>query len=300
MLPSSTRAGWSPSTRSRRTRPVRKAGAGCEQRAFTRRASSAPGSNACAVRGIPSAWLKLGTTRRWRSSVMRLSASGQLSTPAMSMRASCGQTSSLAPSMPPVSCARSAPCQWRVRGSARMEFAASMPSSSRDGAGALDMPFAFCRTGLVFTTRLPPVWFIGREPGTKSAAKRSRMTGTATFVLHSHLPYCRLAGRWPHGEEWLHEATLECYLPLIRAFRRLSGEIDGPLGVTINMTPILAEQLGDPLMRDHFREYLAGRIGRARSDVSRFASAEPWQHAAAEFHLARYQAIRAFYEDEIG
>jgi len=126
------------------------------------------------------------------------------------------------------------------------------------------------------------------------------MTGTATFVLHSHLPYCRLAGRWPHGEEWLHEATLECYLPLIRAFRRLSGEIDGPLGVTINMTPILAEQLGDPLMRDHFREYLAGRIGRARSDVSRFASAEPWQHAAAEFHLARYQAIRAFYEDEIG
>ena len=126
------------------------------------------------------------------------------------------------------------------------------------------------------------------------------MTGTATFILHTHLPYCRLAGRWPHGEEWLHEATLECYLPLIRSFRRLAAEIDGPLGVTINMTPILAEQIRDPLMREHFREYLAGRIGRARADVSRFARVETWRLPTAEFHLARYQAIRAFYEDEIG
>ena len=30
----------------------------------------------------------------------------------------------------------------------------------------------------------------------------SAKKGAFTFVLHSHLPYCRLAGRWPHGEEW--------------------------------------------------------------------------------------------------
>ena len=76
------------------------------------------------------------------------------------------------------------------------------------------------------------------------------MPGNATIVLHTHLPYCRLAGLWPHGEEWLHEAMLECYLPLISAFTRLANEIPGEFGVTINVTPILAEQIADPLVRE--------------------------------------------------
>ncbi len=86
------------------------------------------------------------------------------------------------------------------------------------------------------------------------------MAGTATFVLHTHLPYCRLAGRWPHGEEWIHEALLECYLPLLRAFQDLSASVDGSLGVTLNLTPILAEQLRDPLVQQHFGEYLGERL----------------------------------------
>ncbi len=126
------------------------------------------------------------------------------------------------------------------------------------------------------------------------------MTGTATFVLHTHLPYCRLAGLWPHGEEWLHEAMLECYLPLIRAFSRLAGEVDGSLGVTINMTPILAEQIADPLMREHFRTYLADKIERARQDTARFDGSAVLQGKTADFHLTRYEAIRDFYEGEIG
>jgi len=39
--------------------------------------------------------------------------------------------------------------------------------------------------------------------------------GYFSFVLHSHLPYIRRAGRWPHGEEMLHEALAETYLPLL-------------------------------------------------------------------------------------
>ena len=39
--------------------------------------------------------------------------------------------------------------------------------------------------------------------------------GTFVLALHSHLPYCRGAGRWPHGEEWIHEAVLGTYLPLL-------------------------------------------------------------------------------------
>jgi len=124
------------------------------------------------------------------------------------------------------------------------------------------------------------------------------MAGSATIVLHTHLPYCRLAGLWPHGEEWLHEALLECYLPLIRAFRRLASNIDGSLGVTINMTPILAEQLRDPLVQEHFREYIAGRIERARADTARFTGEGP-RARTARHYLARYLATQHFLETDI-
>ncbi|MGI8925830.1 MAG: 1,4-alpha-glucan branching protein domain-containing protein [Tepidiformaceae bacterium] len=124
--------------------------------------------------------------------------------------------------------------------------------------------------------------------------------GSMSFVLHTHLPYCREAGRWPHGEEWFHEAMLECYLPLIRAFRRLASEIHGSLGVTINITPILAEQIADALMQAHFREYLAGRIDRAEADTKRFAAGSGQRAVTAAFHLGRYRATQAFYEEQIG
>ncbi len=127
----------------------------------------------------------------------------------------------------------------------------------------------------------------------------TRDRGAATFVLHTHLPYCRLAGRWPHGEEWLHEALLECYLPLLGAFRRLATEITGSIGVTINLTPILAEQVRDELINRHFREYLRERIERAESDVKRFRPTGGRRLATAQFHRDRYLAIRAFYEDDI-
>ncbi len=121
--------------------------------------------------------------------------------------------------------------------------------------------------------------------------------GSMTFVLHTHMPYCRLAGQWPHGEEWFHEAMLECYLPLVGVFRRCAADGLGGLGVTINVTPILAEQMRDPLMHRHFRTYLADRIERARDDVARFAGTS--REAAANFHFRRYSASRSLYEEEI-
>jgi len=121
------------------------------------------------------------------------------------------------------------------------------------------------------------------------------MAGTATFVLHTHLPYCRLAGRWPHGEEWIHEALLECYLPLLNGFDALSKRVTGSLGVTINITPILAEQLADSLVQDHFAEYLGERQRRAHADTARF---EPGSqlHETALFHERRFQAVRDRWE----
>jgi 1,4-alpha-glucan branching enzyme len=62
--------------------------------------------------------------------------------------------------------------------------------------------------------------------------------GAFTFVLHSHLPYCRRAGRWPHGEEWLHEGAADTYLPLLIALHDLAEE-GCPYRLTVGLTPVL-------------------------------------------------------------
>jgi len=93
--------------------------------------------------------------------------------------------------------------------------------------------------------------------------------GAFTFVLHSHLPYARLAGRWPHGEEWIHEAASETYIPLLDALYDLRDDgVD--FKITIGITPVLAEQLSDADVCDHFDEYLDDKIARAKKDVLRF------------------------------
>src|SRR5947208_11041620 len=82
--------------------------------------------------------------------------------------------------------------------------------------------------------------------------------GAFTFVLHSHLPYVRQAGRWPHGEEWIHEAAAETYVPLLSTLSDLA-EHEVPARVTLGITPVLAEQLSDPLVIQHFEAYLLDR-----------------------------------------
>jgi 1,4-alpha-glucan branching enzyme len=115
--------------------------------------------------------------------------------------------------------------------------------------------------------------------------------GAFTFVLHSHLPYCRSAGRWPHGEEWLHEAALDTYIPLLNALYDLKQE--GCLfKLTISLTPILVEQLADELVVANLEEFIRDKIRRAEADVKRFKkSGEGHLHYLAEFYRDRYQHI---------
>ena len=110
--------------------------------------------------------------------------------------------------------------------------------------------------------------------------------GAFTFVLHSHLPYCRMAGRWPHGEEWLHEAASETYLPLLNALYDLRDE-GIPFRLTIGITPVLTEQLADPQVLENFDLYLQEKITAAKNDTVRF-------HKAKELHL---EYLAGFYRD---
>jgi 1,4-alpha-glucan branching enzyme len=66
-----------------------------------------------------------------------------------------------------------------------------------------------------------------------------------SLVLHTHLPMVVNHGRWPHGSDWLNEATFECYLPLLDTAHRLVADGLSPKW-TINISPVLTEQLASP------------------------------------------------------
>lgn len=121
--------------------------------------------------------------------------------------------------------------------------------------------------------------------------------GGFTFVLHSHLPYARQAGMWPHGEEWVHEAIAETYLPLLNALYDLKEE-GVRFQLTIGVTPILGEQLSDPTIIEHFISYAAERSAWAEDDIDRFeASGEPGLRDLARFYHHFYARALTSFQD---
>ena len=79
------------------------------------------------------------------------------------------------------------------------------------------------------------------------------------LTLHSHLPYVLNHGRWPHGSDWITEAAIDTYLPLIEALRALDAEgIKAP--VTIGFTAVLANQLASDAFRRELELYFEQRL----------------------------------------
>ena len=79
------------------------------------------------------------------------------------------------------------------------------------------------------------------------------------FTLHSHLPYVLNHGRWPHGSDWITEAAIDTYLPLVESLRALDAEgVTAP--ITIGFTPVLANQLASDAFRGELELYFEQRL----------------------------------------
>ncbi len=93
------------------------------------------------------------------------------------------------------------------------------------------------------------------------------MSLDVVVMLHSHLPYVLNHGRWPHGSDWICEAALDSYLPLLSALEdlRASG-IPAPL--TIGVTPVLASQLSHVSFIREFEDYVKSRIAACDDAVA--------------------------------
>jgi 1,4-alpha-glucan branching enzyme len=82
--------------------------------------------------------------------------------------------------------------------------------------------------------------------------------GDLALVLHSHMPYVEGFGTYPFGEEWLFDAVIRSYLPLLDIARDL----------TMTVTPVLADQLEDRGVHERLRRFLVEwRIGAAEADA---------------------------------
>ena len=101
--------------------------------------------------------------------------------------------------------------------------------------------------------------------------------GDLAIVLHSHMPYVEGFGTYPFGEEWLFDAVIRSYLPVLEAARDL----------TMTVTPVLADQLEDEGTRRRLRDFLIEwRIGAAKADMEQVP---PECRPACEGELARYE-----------
>src|SRR5579884_2684054 len=93
--------------------------------------------------------------------------------------------------------------------------------------------------------------------------------GRFLLCLHSHMPYVLSHGKSPHGTDWINESAAECYLPLLDSLDRLLSKDVRPRW-TVNITPILAEQLRDPSFKSEFEDYCQEKIDAAIADQARF------------------------------
>jgi len=121
-----------------------------------------------------------------------------------------------------------------------------------------------------------------------------------SFHLHAHLPWVIHHGHWPHGAEWICEGVVETYIPLVRAMRRLRDKgIAG--GLTLSVSPVLAEQLGHTSFPTLLKSYIEERITTGRDDVARFAKAGQEELAGVARHWERFHVeARDFFFDTLG
>lgn len=118
------------------------------------------------------------------------------------------------------------------------------------------------------------------------------------LVLHSHMPYVLSHGKSPHGTDWLDESAAECYLPLLSALKRLAADGVRPRW-TVNITPILAEQLEDESWKAGFISYCEEKEAFAKEDGARFLDqSEPAMAGLAEHWRRFYERARREFSDD--
>jgi len=122
--------------------------------------------------------------------------------------------------------------------------------------------------------------------------------GSLALLLHAHLPWVRHPEHEEFLEEdWLFEAIVECYIPLLKNLRRLVAD-KAPVRLTFTLTPPLCAMLRDPLLQGRAERYLARGLELAAMEIERTAYDAAMRDVARHYH-ARLSEALDFYTREI-
>ena len=109
--------------------------------------------------------------------------------------------------------------------------------------------------------------------------RRRRERGALAIVLHTHMPYVEGFGTWPFGEEWLWEAIIGSYLPVLELLDR-GGEL------TLSLTPVLCDQLEGSRLAERLRAFVADVRRRTHAEDAAGLRAAGERRLAGELERA--------------
>ena len=115
--------------------------------------------------------------------------------------------------------------------------------------------------------------------------------GYVVLLLHAHLPYVLFHGKWPHGSDWLCEATCETYIPLLNVLGKLARE-GKSAHFTIGITPILCEMLAAPHFKVELKAYIAEKLAAASHDWRSFVEGGRKEEAELALHWHEFYRSR--------
>jgi len=109
-------------------------------------------------------------------------------------------------------------------------------------------------------------------------------SGSYILILHTHLPWVIHHGTFPHGVDWLNEAVAECYIPLLNVFNEVLDEGILPK-VSLDMSPVICEQLEHPDFPKIFENYCLNKIELAKKDEENFRK---WGYHPHHIYLTQF------------
>jgi 1,4-alpha-glucan branching enzyme len=122
------------------------------------------------------------------------------------------------------------------------------------------------------------------------------MTGSLVLVLHAHLPFVRHPEQADFLEEdWLYEAIVEAYLPLLGMLDRIA-EDRLPVRLTLSISPTLLAMFEDQLLMKRCADRIDRLCELAEKEVERTAS-DPQLNQLAQFYRRSFEQRRAEFED---
>ena len=123
--------------------------------------------------------------------------------------------------------------------------------------------------------------------------------GYLAFVLHAHLPFVRHPeSDYVLEEEWLYEAIIETYVPLLTVFEGLKRDgID--FKITMSLTPPLVSMLRDPLLQERFDQHLATLQDLAEKEIDHNVQDGHLRYLS-EYYATEFSKVRQTWERHQG